>query len=560
MLIIVGAACTTAETSTGRAPTFEGSAEPTGVSTSAPETSDDAQPNTAAEPENNAAVPDTAGHACWTSAPQLGPAAPTWEDVTATLGLEAPLLGMHAHAAAWADADGDGGLEGFVGTFADRRAEIYAVRGAEGPSPDRVVRSESGVFAVDGGFEQVFGRSSGVAFADLDLDGDLDLVVSRNGDGPASGVYEFTDGSFSEVPDAGLPVGIGGRSVAPVHLDGDGLLDLVLVEDRFLGGQTRLLRNLGGLRFDEAGDEWGMPTDVSGLGVSTGDVSGDGVTDVFISGSNRLFVGTGDGVREVNASVFDWPPVGNEDDVAGSAMGDVDGDGRLDIVVGHHFNSTLQRGVGQPVRLFLNQTDDGEPVFMEVTDEAGLPPLLTKAPHVEFADINNDGLLDIVTSASAESGTVPAVFLQSGRNGDGVPTFESPAGLGHPQYWVAAPTVDFDRDGRLDVFAVEWEPTLPSVAFANRTGSGNWIEIDAPAAAGWGPGTRIDVYPAGGPERLATLEVTAAQGYASGTPGIGHVGLGTVDAVDIVVTAPLDATQTVLSEVAANQRLRLGGC
>jgi hypothetical protein len=503
-------------------------------------------------------------NSCWSATPAEGPTALAWEDVTDALGLTAPLTGMHAHAAAWADVNGDGSYEVFVGTFADRRPEVYAERGADGPSPDRLLRSDGSGFVIDGAFAEVFGRSSGVAFADFDGDGDLDLVVSRNGDGPPSAVYEFTDDRFVEVADAGLPQAIGGRSVVPLHLDGDGRLDLVLVEDRYVGGQSRLLRNVGGLRFTDTSREWGFPSDVHGLGVSAGDVSGDGLTDVFISGSNRLFVGTGEGVREVDASVFDWPPVGSEDDVAGSAMGDVDGDGRLDIVVGHHFNSTLQRGVPQPVRLFLNRSNGGDPVFMDVTERAGLTPLLTKAPHVEFADVDNDGLTDIVTSASAEDGTVPAVFRQVGRNPDGVPQFNAPDGLGHPQYWVAAPTVDVDRDGRLDVFAVEWEPSLPSVLFANRTASANWLEIAAPFSDGWGPGTRFDAYRTGASgdpnSLLASAEVTAAQGYASGTPGVVHIGLGAIEAVDLIVTPPLGGPETTVSGLAANQRIDLGGC
>jgi hypothetical protein len=505
---------------------------------------------------------------CWTAAPHEGPQQETpgiaWTDATEMLGLVEPLTGMHAHAAAFGDVDGDQMLDLLVGTFADRRPEVYAVRGADGPSPDRLLRG-GGAFAIDPTFPEAYGRASGAAFADLDVDGDLDLVVSRNvsdGDEAASAVYRNEDGQMVEVPDAGLVAEVGGRSVGVLHIDGDGLLDLIVVEDRYTGSTTRAYRNLGDLRFDET--DWGIPAGVHGLGIATGDLNGDGLTDVFVSGSNRLFVGTGDGLREVDAAALAWPPVGNEDDVAGADFGDVDGDGRLDLIIGQHFNSTLGRGGPQPVRLYLNRTEGGDPAFEEVTEAADIMPIPTKAPHVELADLDNDGLLDILTSASADSGSAPAVYRNLGVR-DGIPRFESPTGLGDAQYWVSAPTADVDRDGRLDVLLVEWEPTLPSLLLANDGASGNWLEVSVDASLGGGPGTRVEIYPAGragdSDVLLGTSEITASRGYAAGAVAVAHFGLGEAEDVDVIVRPPLGGTPIELASVAANQHIRLpAGC
>ncbi len=216
--------------------------------------------------------------------------------------------------------------------------------------------------------------------------------------------------------------------------------------------------------FEDVTESAGLPLDVHGLGVSVGDLNGDRRPDVFVSGSNRLFIANGDRFTEVETDVFEWEIFGDEDTVAGVDIAnldlDLDLDGRMDLVVGHHYNSTIAFGTEVSVRLYLNRSDDREIRFIDATDAAGLIPLPTKAPHVEFADMNNDGWLDIVTSASANDGTLPAVFFGTGI-ADGVPQFDAPAELGSDQYWVAAPTAGYKRDGRLDVFLVEWEPGLP---------------------------------------------------------------------------------------------------
>lgn len=98
------------------------------------------------------------------------------------------------------------------------------------------------------------------------------------------------------------------------------------------------------------------PDDVHGLGVGTGDLDQDGRTDVVVGGSNRVFLGTGRGVTEVPNAIAPWTLDGAEDDPAGVALGDVDGDGDLDIAIGQHFNSTIDDGAHAAVRLYLNDT------------------------------------------------------------------------------------------------------------------------------------------------------------------------------------------------------------
>ena len=327
-----------------------------------------------------------------------------FEDATSAWGLDGALTGMLAHASAAADVNGDGWTDLFVGTFADRPVSEYRVRGASGPSPDRLLLGGPDGFHVDDRFPPVLGRTSGAAFADLDGDGRQDLVIARNvrdtqrGQAPSEVLRNVGDGRFERAVE--LPRPRGARSIGLIDYDRDGRTDLFVTEDRWTEGASRLLRNEGGFRFTDVTTAAGLPDRLVGMGVATADLDGDGDADLFVAGSNRIFLADEGRFREGDSATFRWEVFGEEDDPAGVAAGDVNRDGRIDLVVGQHYGSTIDLGKRVPVRLYLNEgtTDGGSPRFRDVTDAAGLPGLPTKAPHVEIADLDADGWPDIVTS------------------------------------------------------------------------------------------------------------------------------------------------------------------
>lgn len=509
---------------------------------------------------------------CWSSPPADGEPGIAFSDQTEALGLVAPLTGIYGHSAVWGDLTGDGHLDLFVGTFADRDLEDYQIRGAAGPSPDRLLTSDGGeMFHTFDGFGDMFTRTSGGAAVDLDNDGDLDLVLSRNWDddkpdAPATQVMRNDGSSFTAVPIEAIPAQFGGRSVGVFDYNVDGLMDLVIVEDRWSGGRSTLLKNLGDLAFEDVTAAAGIPSGVHGLGVAVADLSGDGFPDLLITGSNRLFIATGEGsFTEADSSALVWEVYDDEDDVAGVSVADVNRDGLLDVLIGQHYNSTVDDGRLVPVRLYLNRgTDDaGVPAFEDVTDAAGLVGLPTKAPHVEINDMDNDGWPDLVTTASAGDGMVPAVFRHNGLEGN-LPTFSVPEGLGSAQYWVAGPTADVDMDGRLDLLLVEWEPGLPSLLLRNESESGNWLEVSMGPDHSFGIGWLVEVFVAGGLDVPTALigarEISVTQGYSAGVAPTAHFGLGEVNAVDVRLTAPGGETHEITG-LEANQHARLpNGC
>jgi hypothetical protein len=489
---------------------------------------------------------------CWTAAITATPGPISFEDVTEDAGLVDPLVGMYAHAAAFGQVNDDGIPDLVVGTFGDREDEEYQERGAEGPSPDRLLVTDPALHVVEDWSDEL-GRTSGAVFADFDGDGDDDLLLvrhaGRDGDFQVpTRLFENSEGVLRPHSEP-LPPDYRGRMPAVADFDGDGQLDVYIAEDNSgeIGGL--MLRNEGSLAFADVTEGSGLEG-IFALAATAGDLNGDLVPDLVTS--TAVFLNRGRMIFEnVTPDDYEAVPIGEEDDPAGVAVGDLDRDGDNDIVIGQHYRATVEFDSEVPIRVFRNDGGD-TPEFEEVR---GLQPLPTLAPHVSVADIDNDGWPDIVTTASAGDGSQPAVYRNTGGSGM---EFEMSAGLGSDQYWIGGPVADLDRDGRLDLFAVEWEPSLPSILFRNTGDSGHWLEVSL-GVPGGGIGSVVTVSTSDG-EVIGRQEIGFGGGYSSGALPVAHFGLGAETVVDLVITMP-DGTETELPEVTADQHLRWpAGC
>ncbi len=506
--------------------------------------------------------------------------------------------GIRGHAAAWGDLDGAGYPSLFVGTFHNA-----------GSKPSLLLRNDRGKFRLD---EQAAVRTSGInsgaLFVDLTNNGRLDLYVSHCAYGSEGVIAEPSllfrndgQGHFTDVSQqsGACPVGYQGRGLAALDFDGDGLLDLVMCEQYYspkVKTGAVLYRNLGNYHFENVSQQAGLPAGIGGLGVAVADFNGDGWPDIFLTGGDgehRLLLNDGHGkffeppgLRDV----FRWKKTSNDDPPAGVCVGDVNRDGLPDIVIGQHFKSPWTSPAG--VRLYLNRgVTNGVPKFKDVTEQAGLMPLAMKAPHVEIQDFDNDGWPDIYTSIVKFAGDrpCPVIFRNQGIVA-GVPRFSNEAWAvnDYPTaedraikrsgtqfdkilkehkiiYMAAAPSADYDRDGKLDLFLANWWTESKSLLLHNETPGGNWLQVQVANAAGvnrMGVGANVKLYLAGRSGEPAALvgsrEISIGYGYCSGQEAIAHFGLGTLDAVDVEILLPHGKGKLVQHSVKANQRLTIG--
>ena len=524
--------------------------------------------------------------ACLASIPALGGIDPIrFSDVTREAGLDGPLAGIMAHAAAWGDIDGDDDADLFVGGFADRPDKEYFP--ASGPVSNRLFRNLGG-----GRFDPIsspalnhHGRTSDAVFVDLDDDGRLDLYVTNNSKassrlGPGaqrdaqlrrSELFRNDHGTFVDVSEAGglcLTAVGAARGIGVLDYDADGRLDIFVLEDRFARNpRSRLCRNLGDFKFADVTRVVGLPGDIFGLGLAIADLNDDGQPDIFVSHSNRLFMSTGSGKYlepEGPKAALAWKPLDAEDWPAGAVFGDLNRDGRLDLVLGIHHQNARNR-------VYLNDGfKGGGPIFRDVSTDVGLPARLsTKSPHVEVQDFDNDGWPDLYFSAAwmDAGGTVtPLVFRHTGVE-RGIPHFEPlrPLSSSTPNfYFPAGPSGDADGDGRIDLLLANWFGGNHSRLLRNVSSERRWLDVSVRGRARnrMGIGARVRVYRAGEFDRdeglLGVREISTGYGFASGQTPTAHFGLGLEASVDLGIAFP-GGSRTVLTNVMSNQRLVVEG-
>jgi FG-GAP-like repeat/IPT/TIG domain len=243
--------------------------------------------------------------------------------------------------------------------------------------------------------------------------------------------------TFSNAAGSPISLGINPVVVAVADFNGDGKQDLAVTHQFNQGSIDMLLGNGDGTFTPAPGSP--IPIGKAAGYILVGDFNGDGKPDLAVTEETinpaaiaiiEVFLGNGDGtfVRAPSPTSFvnDLNPV--------IAVGDFNGDGKLDLAVGHHFSNSLSILLGNGDGTFAQPFDTPVPA-----DASGGSAIAT-------GDFNGDGILDLAMTTGRDNATT--ILLG---NGDGTfaPAPGSPITVGNfPGFLVAA---DLNGDGKLDL-------------------------------------------------------------------------------------------------------------
>lgn len=227
-------------------------------------------------------------------------------------------------------------------------------------------------------------------FKDLDGDGDLDLFFSGQDElaQKFANIYRNDGtGNFTQVTN-NLPVFIKGAAIADVDNDGD--QDLVITTSTI----ANIYINNGNAVFTPQGNSVFTPVD--GI-VQFIDIENDGDQDVIISGSNtiKLYQNNGSGVFTLNTNTT-FPAISAE----GIEVADTDNDGDLDLLINGNTQNLLYinngAGLFSSISTNLQQTFSGKNSFADLDNDGDQDLLIVGSqagglPNIFNIVYRNDG-------------------------------------------------------------------------------------------------------------------------------------------------------------------------
>ena len=490
--------------------------------------------------------------------------------------------------AAFLDYDNDGDLD------------IYLLNGsqhspntpAQTPRKNRLFRQNGkGIFedVTDSSGLGDTGYGMGVAVGDLDNDGHLDVYISNYG--PDALYFNNGDGTFQErSKEAGIGNPAWGSSVLCLDYNLDGFLDIyvsnylafdpsILCTDEagrpdycgpggFPGVADVLYRNNGDGTFRDVS----VAADIArvsskGLGVVSADFNDDLYPDVYVANDgepNHLWINQQDGTFQDEALVLGAAlnELGQAEAGMGIALGDIDGDGNLDLFVTHlrAETNTLYKNVGA-----LGFLDDTVPAGV-----AG-PSLAYTGFGTGFLDHDQDGDIDLalvngrVTRGPRLTDRNPPDywddyaepnFLFENRSGRFVDVSDQAGAFsGEIENSRGLVLGDVDHDGDMDLLVTNGGG--PARLLRNDVpGKGHWLLIRALDSDLQRDAIGAEIVVTVGDKRLVRL-ISPSYSYLCSNDPRAHFGLGQATVVDQIQVRWPDGKMDTYRDIAADQILTL---
>jgi hypothetical protein len=423
---------------------------------------------------------------------------------------------------AWADYDGDGDLDLFVGFG--------------GATANRLYRNDSGML-IDAGANAGVAESRGTlaaAWADYDADGDVDLVVGY-APGPESvlKLYRNDRGKFTDIArDVGVARDSGRvRQVAWIDFDGDGDLDLFVA---FRERANALFKNDGGKFADVAG-QIGLADTRKTVGAVWFDYDEDGDLDLYTGNmdgdANGLMRNDAGKFTDVaGASGLAWggrEASNTQNGTVRPCAADVDGDGHLDLFTANYGKNGLflNRGGGK----FVDASADWKVNVDGRYDSCAL------------SDFDNDGRIDVYVNGTVTGGKSYRDYLlqNTGRElTDVTPDNLKSLDADHGVQWA-----DFDNDGDEDLALAGTQASGMHLVMRNMLAVGpeaGFLRVAVIDAHGRRnpPGAEVRLFVAGTRQLIGLRLLDTGSGYNAQSSMPAQFGLGERRMVDIEITVP----------------------
>ena len=500
---------------------------------------------------------------------------PLFPEIASELGLDSF---DNAGGAIGEDFDGDGDLDLMVSTSNPAGQMRFYRNEADGTFVERT--KAAGLEGLIGGLN--------LMPADYDNDGDVDVLVlrgawwKRRGLHPNSLLRNNGNGTFTDVTfEAGLgEVHYPTQTAAWADYDLDGDLDLYVGNENgeaqrlaredelpYADAPCQLFRNDGNGTFTDIATAAGVENMHFAKAVIWADYDDDRYPDLYVSNFghlNRLYHNEGDGTfvdvakeAGVTLPIVSFPVW----------FWDVNNDGSLDLYVAAYGSdmatvAASYLGMGDPgggelPYLYLG---DGVGGFRDVTREWNvIRPTLPMGNN--FGDLDNDGFLDFYlgTGYPSYEALVPNRMYRN-RGGTGFAEVTTAGNFGHLQKGHAVVFADFDNDGDEDVFQQmggAWAGDAYGNAFYLNPGFGShWIKLSLVGVHtnrfGLGARIRVDIVEDG--KRRSIYRRVSSGATFGGNPFRREIGVGSADVIEAIeIYWPASDTTQRFEGVAVDQ-------